>query len=170
LKKIDVEFAESRRAKRCPHCGGPLYKAPYQRKPRGCPPDLDESFSQWLSLCCGVEGCRRRLLPPSVLFSGRRVYWGAVILVLVVLRQGRDRGYAVEKLTRLSGVTRPTLRRWMHYFREIFPETSIWKLLSGKLLPPVSAEELPGGLLTRFILISRKIIPMPCQGVGYPRI
>jgi hypothetical protein len=151
LKKIDVEFAESKRAQRCPHCGGPLYSAPYQRKPRGGPPDLEESFAQRLSLCCGAEGCRKRLLPQSVLFSGRRVYWGAVILVAVVLRQGRDRGYTVEKLKRLFGVTRPTLRRWIHYFRQIFPETPTWKRLSGRLLPPVSGEELPGSLLARFI-------------------
>jgi hypothetical protein len=151
LKKIDEEIASSKKAQRCPHCGGPLYSAPYQRKPRGGPPDLDESFSQRLSLCCGAEGCRRRLLPPSVLFLGRRVYWGAVILVVVALRQGRDRGYTVEKLKRLFEVTRPTLRRWIRYFREIFPETPKWKLLSGRLLPPVSGEELPGSLLARFI-------------------
>ncbi len=151
LKKIDMEFAESRRAQRCPHCGGPLYNAPYQRKPRGGPPDLDESFSQRLSLCCGSEGCRKRLLPQSVLFSGRRVYWGAVILVVTALRQGRNQGYTVEKLKELFKVTGSTLRRWSHYFREIFPVTPTWTLLSGRLLPPVSAEELPGSLLARFL-------------------
>ena len=41
-----------------------------------------------LSFCCGREGCRRRVLPPSVLFWGRRVYWAAVVLVVTAPCQG----------------------------------------------------------------------------------
>jgi hypothetical protein len=51
-----------------------------------------------MSLCCGAQGCRRRVLPPSVLFLDRRVYFAPVMLVITALRQGRDRGYTVEKL------------------------------------------------------------------------
>jgi hypothetical protein len=151
LHKIDTELAEIARMQRCPYCGGPLHYAPYLRKPRGGPPDLDETFSTCLSLCCGREGCRRRLLPPSVLFWGRRVYWSSVLLVVTALRQGRDRGYTVEKLKELFGVTRPTLTRWMQYFRRIFPQSQAWKRLSGRLMPPVADGDLPCGLLERFI-------------------
>jgi len=91
------------------------------------------------------------VLPPSVLFWGRRVYWGVVLLVVTALRQGRDQGYTVEKLKALLGVTRPTLTRWLSYFRQIFPCSQSWRRLSGRLMPPVTEHELPGGLIERFV-------------------
>jgi hypothetical protein len=91
------------------------------------------------------------VLPPSVLFWGRRVYWASVLLVVTALRQGRDQGYTVEKLKALCGVTRPTLTRWLSYFRQIFPCSQSWRRLSGRLMPPVSEDELPGGIIERFV-------------------
>lgn len=134
-----------------PYCGGPLHYATYLRKPRGGPSDLDEAYAIRLSLCCGWEGCRRRVLPPSVLFWGRRVYWAAVLLVVTALRQGRDKGYTVERLKALFGVTRPTLTRWLSYFRQIFPCSQSWRRLSGRLMPPVNERELPRSLIERFV-------------------
>ena len=90
------------------------------------------------------------MLPPSVLFWGRRVYWSSVLLVVTALRQGRDRGYTVERLKALFGVTRPTLTRWLSYFRQIFPCSQLWRRLSGRLMPPVT-EPLPRGLIERFV-------------------
>jgi hypothetical protein len=103
-----------------------------------------------LSLCCGLEGCRRRTLPPSLLFWGRRVYWGGVILVLTALREGRIKGCTAARLARLYGVTRPTLRRWLRYFHEIFPTTAAWRLLCARLLPPVRPGAI-GELIDRFV-------------------
>ena len=91
------------------------------------------------------------MLPPSVLFLGRRVYWAPVLLVVTALRQGRDRGYTIEKLKALFGVTRPTLTRWLSYFRQIFPCSQSWRRLSGRLMPPVNERELPRGLIERFV-------------------
>lgn len=91
------------------------------------------------------------MLPPSVLFWGRRVYWASVLLVVTALRQGRDRGYTVERLKALFGVTRPTLTRWLSYFRQIFPCSQSWRRLSGRLMPPVAEDQLPGGLIERFV-------------------
>lgn len=96
-------------------------------------------------------GCRRRVLPPSVLFLGRRVYWSAVVLIVTALRQGRVQGYTVERLKTLFGVTRPTLIRWLHYFREIFPGSRSWRHLSGRMMPPVDKNDLPKGLIERFV-------------------
>jgi hypothetical protein len=106
-----------------------------------------------MSLCCGAQGCRRRVLPPSVLFWGRCVYFASALLVIMALRQGRDRGYTVEKLKGLFGVTRTTLNRWAQYFREVFPFSLSWKRLSGMLMPPVEAVLLPRSLIERFIHI-----------------
>ena len=86
LARIDWSLAAEVRAGGCPHCGGPLHAAHYLRKPRGGPP-LPDSLSTRRSLCCGH--CRRRSTPPSGLFLGRKVYWGAVVVVVAALRQRR---------------------------------------------------------------------------------
>ena len=134
-----------------PYCAGPLHRGTYVRKPRGGPADLPEAFALRLSWCCGREGCRRRVLPPSTLFWDRRVYWGAVVLVVTALRQGRVVGITAQRLQALFGVTRPTLTRWLHYFRELFPHTPTWRGLVGRLGPPGRAAGLVGDLLARFV-------------------
>jgi len=103
------------------------------------------------SLCCGKPGCRRRVLPPSVLFWGRRVYFAAVLWVVPALRQGRIRGYTARRLQALFGLTRPTLARWCRYFREEFPQSRCFQRFGGRLMPPVAMKKLPGGLIERFI-------------------
>jgi hypothetical protein len=133
-----------------PFCGGPLHYACYERKPRGGPPDLPAAYAVRFSLCCGQPGCRRRVLPPSVLFWGRRVYWAAVFLVVSALRQGRTRGYTVRRLQVLFGLTRPTLARWIRYFREQFPHSRGFQSIRGRLLPQVAVKRLPGSLIERF--------------------
>ncbi len=67
----------------CPKCGGPLQLANVPRKPRGLPPQLQDALSLRLSTCCGR--CRRRYMPGSVRFLGRRVYVGA-IMILATMR------------------------------------------------------------------------------------
>lgn len=74
-----------------------------------------------------------------------------MLLLVTALRQGRDRGYTVEKLKALFGVTRPTLTRWLSYFREVFPFSQAWRRLSGRLMPPVAEDQLPRGLIERFV-------------------
>ena len=134
-----------------PYCGGPLHRSAYVRKPRGGPADLPEAFAVRLSLCCGREGCRRRVLPPSVLFWGRRVYWGAVVLVCTALREGRVAGSTAHRLQALFGVTRPTLTRWRRYFREAFLHTAMWRRLVGRLALPGRAGTVLADLLRRFV-------------------
>ena len=73
------------------------------------------------------------------------------MLVVTALRQGRDQGYTVEKLRALFGVTRPTLTRWLGYFRKLFPYSQNWRRLSGRLMPPVVEDQLPGCLIERFV-------------------
>jgi hypothetical protein len=124
-----------------------LHRAFYERKPRGGPTTLPEAYSVRLSLCCGRMGCRRRSLPPSCLFMGRRVYWGPVVLVVVTLRQQRSVGASANKLRRLFGISHKTLVRWMRYFREVFPRTVQWQRLRGLVSAEVFNAELPSALL-----------------------
>lgn len=85
-----------------------------------------------------------------MLFWGRRVYWGAVMLVISALRQGRTEGYTARRLQDLVGVTRPTLARWLRYFREIFPQSRAWRLVRARLWPPVSPGA-PAEMIQRFV-------------------
>lgn len=119
------------------------------RKPRGGPPGLPDIYEKRLSLCCGRQGCRRRTLPPSVLFWGRRVYWGAVLLVVTALRQQRSAGFTARRICALFGVTRPTLARWLVYFRHGFPQSRTWQQLRSRWMPPVASEAIPGAVLER---------------------
>ena len=86
-----------------------------------------------------------------MLFWGRRVYWGAVVLVVTALRQGRVAGITAHRLQVLFGVTRPTLTRWLRYFRELFPQTPTWRRLVGRLGPAGPPAELIGDVLARFV-------------------
>ena len=139
-----------------PFCGGPLHRADYQRKPRGGPPDLNEAYEVRLSLCCGRQGCRRRVCPPSVRFWGRRVYWRAAVVVLTALCQGPGRAAARQRVKAIYNLTRPTLARWQRYFHEEFPSSRCWRGLCGRLMPPVNPHELPGALITRFVSANRE--------------
>ncbi len=115
------------------YCGGPLHDAHYERKPRGGPADLPEEMCVRLGLCCGREGCRRRALPPSALYFGRRVYWGAVVVVVTAVLQGRDRGYSYSELQRRFGMCRLTMKRWQAWFLEELRRTRIWQRICGSL-------------------------------------
>ena len=87
LFSVDQDLAETARKKACP-CGGRLHCANYPRKPRGAPDQLPEPQCLRLSFCCDRDGCRKRVTPPSVRFLGRKVYLGAVVILVSAMRQG----------------------------------------------------------------------------------
>ena len=143
---LDKDLAEQKRSHSCPFCGAPLHISNYQRKPRGGPDHLAETFSLRHSLCCSAENCRRRVLPFSLRFWDRKVYWSLVILVTIVLQQERTEGYSAGKIMRLIGISRHTLKRWIQYFKDIFPQSAKWKQVRGLLsvgLPPGSIPSVP---------------------------
>jgi hypothetical protein len=74
-----------------------------------------------------------------------------VILVVTALRQHRPHTYTLARLQAMVGVTRPTLTRWLHYFRKIFPFSDSWRRLSAHLMPPVDPKALPAQLVERFV-------------------
>lgn len=151
LHQIDRDLAESCRQARCPHCQGPLHNAPYIRKPRGGPDKIPEEYLHRFSLCCGREGCRRRVLPPSCLFMDRRVYWQVVILVVITLRQSRSNGIGANRLMRMFSIPRKTIVRWTSYFRDEFAASRKWQRLRGRIDSSVGNENLPGSLVEYFL-------------------
>jgi hypothetical protein len=148
LEKFDRQIAEAVAVAGCRHCGGPLHQGNYQRKPRGGNiAEAGETFRLRHSLCCGREGCRKRALPPSLRFLGRRVYLEAVVLVASALALALE---TLRMASEVTGVPARTLRRWHCWWTEAFPSSAVWTELRARFAPPPPAEsELPRSLLER---------------------
>ena len=148
LLRFDEDLAEEARGQGC-ECGGRLDKAAYPRKPRGGPPGLGPEHAIRLSFCCAKEGCRRRLTPASVRFLGRRVFFGVVVLLVPVLRQGPT-PQRLRRLCATFAVSLRTLRRWMRWWRETFAAGGFWLASRGLFARPVASQALPSSLLLAF--------------------
>lgn len=150
LQRIDEDLAAATRARGCVHCAGVLHRADYPRKPRGVPRVLlGESYERRLSLCCAREGCRRRTTPASVRFLARRVYLGALVVLVSSLAQGVSTRRRLAVCERF-GVSVRTVLRWQRWWRAVFPATRWWQAGRGQFIPPPLTDELPGGLIACF--------------------
>ncbi len=130
----------------CPECGGPLYRADYDRKPRGALLAHDaEQFVRRCSLCCGQEGCRRRATPPSLRFLGRRVYVTAVVIVASMVALAIKAASAIRSAT---GVPARTTRRWLGWWQGPFVRTEVFVAAAARLVG-LTVEALPTSLVTR---------------------
>lgn len=149
VPKIDADLAETARLAGC-ECGGVLHRSDYPRKPRGGPAGGGPDFDERISFCCNREGCRRRVTPPSVRFLGRKVYLGAVVVLVSAMLNGPT-PRRVAKLRELFGISERTLRRWSVWWRAAFAATTFWKAAAGRFAPPPPAiHALPHSLLERF--------------------
>jgi hypothetical protein len=160
LSAIDQELAETAREQGCPCCGGRLHRANYPRKPRGSPDTLPDTYKTRLSFCCDRDQCRKRVTPRSVRFLGRKVYLGALVVLISAMRHGAS-SRRVRELTTLFGADRRTIARWQEYWREYFPQTHFWKIARASLTQVVDVATLPLPLLTAFLRHS-----LDCDGWG----
>jgi hypothetical protein len=146
LLRIDEDLAAQVREAGC-CCGGVLHFARFRRKPRGGPPGLSRELSVRHSLCCSREGCRRRATPPSVLFLGRKVFFGVVVLLAPILREGLTPA-RFRRLEEALPVSRRTVQRWRRWWREAVPATSWWQRVCGQMSRAAGiAAGLPAALL-----------------------
>ena len=106
LFSVDQDLASTARQKAC-SCGGRLHCAHYPRKPRSGG-DLPKEYGYRLSFCCDRDGCRKRVTPPSVRFLGRKVYLGAVVILVAAMRHG-PAPRRVRELSQLFGADRRTI-------------------------------------------------------------
>lgn len=136
LKRIDAAEAERSRSAGCPHCSGALHSATYLRKPHGLSPAL-RSDARRHSLCCAT--CRRRVLPPSVRFFGRRFRVAPLFLAVSALLLAG--GARLEEIGRKWGIPALTLRRWRRWWQETFTGTRPWRWKQGELA--VAPDEAP---------------------------
>lgn len=146
LIKLDHDELARVRALGCPHCAGPLHAAHFTRKSRGVEGGLGdgpEGFAQRFDLCCGH--CRRRTMPRSVRFLGRRVYTGLAVLCTSakMLALGRD---AASLARRELGVSLKTLARWQRWWAEL-AGTPLWERVRGRVPVGLDVEQLPKSLL-----------------------
>lgn len=150
LFEVDQDLAAEVRTGGCPHCGAVLHSADYPRKPRGIPRTLlGEGYERRFSFCCAREGCRQRRTPASVRFFSRRVYLGAVVVLISALTHGcttRRR----QQLREHFGLSGRTLGRWRRWWREGFPATPVWRATRARFMPPPDRSTLPASLLVRF--------------------
>ena len=149
LYQCDLDSTEQARSKGCSRCRGRLHRADYGRKPRGALAKLGREYDKRLSLCCGREGCRKRELPPSVRYFGRKVYLAAVIVLCTAMQHGVTAQRAAQ-LQQAVGVSRQSLARWREFWQQLFVHTPFWQQARSRFLPPVEQGELPQSLLLRF--------------------
>jgi hypothetical protein len=149
LWECDRDLAVAARAGGCRVCSGRVDAARYARKPRGGPPGLGPAFERRESFCCARDGCRKRLTPPSLRFLGRKVYLGAVVVLVTAMRHGATPPRAA-RLQELVGVSVRTLARWRRWWREVFGTSRFWQAAAGRFGSPVTRERLPLSLLERF--------------------
>jgi hypothetical protein len=134
LEDFDQRIASAVAAERCQHCDGPLHRSDYERKPRGGLLGVaGEGSTRRHSLCCGKPGCRKRALPPSLRFLGRRVYLEVVVVLACVWAQVVANTREVVDGT---GVPARTLKRWGAWWRVIFPSTRTRSGMDARFVPP----------------------------------
>lgn len=148
LARLDEDLARQCREKGCP-CAGILHSARYPRKPRGVPKKHEASWSSRFSFCCALDGCRKRSTPPSFRFLGRRVFAGAVVILLSALQHGAT-PKRMAKLFEIVPVSRRTMERWRRWWQEDFVHSRFWKAACGLLKKPVMNSRLPLSLLQAF--------------------
>jgi len=146
LVRIDEAIIERAAQEPCGDCGGPLYRGDFDRKPRGLLAIAAEAFGRRFSLCCGRDGCRHRVTPPSVRFLGRRVYVGAIVVVASAVALAATTASAA---VRTSGVPARTTRRWLRWWRGPFTRSAAFVELSARFVPAPERRHLPISLLER---------------------
>jgi len=150
LTEFDRAVGDRVRREGCRHCGGPLHRGDFERKPRFALLGVEtESLDTRFSLCCGRDGCRRRTTPPSLRFLGRRVYVGAVVILASVVALTE---LAATAARRATGVPARTLGRWGGWWRGPFVVMPVFKELSGLVVPAVERDRLPASLLEKMVV------------------
>jgi hypothetical protein len=83
-------------------------------------------------------------------FLGRRVYVGAVVVLVSAMRHGVSPTRA-SRLLALTGASLRTLARWRRWWTECFAAGPVWKLARARFRTPVAEAALPLSLLGAFL-------------------
>jgi hypothetical protein len=174
LLGFDRQIADAAHEGRCSRCGTKLHCGSFARKPRGVPAGLGPEHRERFSFCCAARECRKRETPGSLRFLGRKVFLGAMVVLITAMQSGLNPARA-RQLDALVGVSRRTVVRWRDWWCRVFTESPFWRA-QGAFVPPVTTAELPTSLLTRFagaieqqlLSLLRFLVPIT-TGVGLMR-
>jgi hypothetical protein len=75
-----------------------------------------------------------------------------------LLRSGgvsREHAHGLRELAESLCVSRQTLLRWLDWFKAVFPTSSAWQRLRGRIDASVHNDSLPSELLNRFLAIGK---------------
>jgi hypothetical protein len=90
------------------------------------------------------------MTPPTVRFLGRKVYLGAMVILISAMRQGLT-PRRVRELSTLFGADAATIARWQSFWRDHIPQTPFWKVARARLIPVADLVALPLSLLDAFL-------------------
>ena len=108
------------------------------------------------------------MTPPSVRFLGRKVYLGAIVILISAMRQGPT-PRRVRELSKRFGVDRRTIARWQVFWREHFPQTPFWKIARARLTPVVKIVAIPAALAPATAFLQPRRIDAPAR-TGWERL
>lgn len=148
LLDFDRQIADATHRGRCQKCGATLHWGSYDRKPRGGPAGLGAEHRRRFSLCCAADGCRKRETPGSLRFLGRKVFFGAMVVLISAMQSGVNPA-RMRRLKELVGVSRRTVLRWRDWWRGVFTDSAFWRAHRGLVLAANTAD-LPASLLHSF--------------------
>ena len=148
LLGFDRQIAEAAHAGRCPKCGAALHWGSWERKPRGGPVGLELRHRLRFSLCCAADGCRKRETPGALRFLGRKVYFGAMVVLISAMQSGLN-PERMKRLKTLVGVSRRTVLRWRDWWHTVFAMSPFWRAHRG-FTPTAREADLPVSLLRSF--------------------
>jgi hypothetical protein len=148
LLGFDRQIADVAHAGRCQRCGTKLHCGSFVRKPRGVPVGLGPEHCARFSFCCAARDCRKRETPGSLRFLGRKVFLGAMVVLVTAMQSGLSAARA-RQLEALVGVSWRTVARWREWWCSIFTDSPFWRA-HGAFVPPVTTADLPASLLKRF--------------------
>jgi hypothetical protein len=148
LLGFDRQIAETAHADRCGKCGAALHWGSWERKPRGGPVGLGPRHRLRFSLCCAADGCRKRETPGSLRFLGRKVYFGAMVVLISAMQSGLN-PERMKRLKALVGVSRRTVLRWRDWWHKVFTMSPFWRVHRG-FVPAARDADLPASLLKSF--------------------
>ena len=142
LLLIDQDAAAKCQGEDCPRCGSRLDVSHYVRKPRGYEVEgLPKFFEIRFSFCCRRDGCRRRRTPSSLRFLDRRVYLGAVVVVVSAMLHGATPSRAA-KIRRLIGAEWHTVTVWLGFWQKLFPVSARGRELRAALSAAPTSHDL----------------------------
>jgi len=105
-----------------------------------------------LSFCCRRDGCRRRRLPPSIVFMGRRSYLAVTVVILGIFQNGPT-PQRLQVIRRLISeqISFDTICRWREWWRKKFPSSKFWHEHRSDFIPPSpDPDMMPCSIYERF--------------------